>query len=706
MFDIGKNLIPKPKEYKNTGLGTKIATTGCGNFTVKTESDEMLVKEGIAILKNKINEKICACDSGDGYIITVKVDENNPAFVGIDSDEAYVIDSGESSATLIGKSERGAFYACITLSQMLYAEGDSLMLAKTYLRDWPDFKKRGLSIESRYGTDLMEKDEWLSFIDYCAELKCNHIHIKAYNCWGVQYDDAPVEYLFLPIKKYPFLKTPKNKKYYSVKDGKWRFEDNLLPPMQRDDFLGDIIAYGKERGVTVCPALASYGHNTLLPRLIPEIAPTMKDGTKGKSGLCTSNPKTYEVLFDIFDEVIDRYMKPYGITEISAGLDEIGEDDLCQCEACKGKSTYERLLEHVIKLAKHLKARGVKTLRIDHDMFFKYYDKFEEMKERFIEEDVFDIIFICWWGYHVDDHFFGGKKDKVSNIFRGEILSFSGYFHWGTPHDTNENIRLAGAFSKSLGFESFSSYASPDKSFDKNFKTLADVAWNVEGTKDPEEFNVRYANINFPEDVEGAVRALRSMKLIMENDLRASYMNRMLTVFDPYIYSYRYKGDTAPQNYPGKAYSRIKEDEKNLLSYLSFIYEKATGAYEYFNNSKTASAINKVFLTTALTYKSRADEFLTLYRLEKSYNEGLSSAFEVIRELERLLSQKERLMALAEEYKSEANANVFLRNASMERQYMLDLKNYFKAELSCGNRPTLNLSDLTYATGKALEFLR
>ena len=43
------------------------------------------------------------------------------------------------------------------------------------------------------------------------------------------------------------------------------------PTMFEEDFFGEIIAYAKERNITVKPLMNSYGHNTLIPRLLPEL---------------------------------------------------------------------------------------------------------------------------------------------------------------------------------------------------------------------------------------------------------------------------------------------------------------------------------------------------------------------------------------------------------------------------------------------------
>lgn len=703
MYVLEKSIIPMPRKLEDKKERIRIGAFASGEFTVVNESTEMLCAEGVSLLIKDINEKACATPTEGGYKITVKVDENATAFEGIDSDEAYYIDVTDEGAILCGKTDKGAFYACITAKRLIYTEGDSLYIHKAYILDYPGYKNRGLTIETRCGSDLMTLQDWLDAIDYVADIKCNLLGVGLYNCWGVQYDGVVSEYLYVPIKKYPFLKTPKISKFYSVKEKKWHY-DTVLPPMFEEDFFGEVCAYAKKRNVKIRPRFASQSHNTLIPRLMPEIAPIRADGTRVEDCFCTSNPKTYEVLFNIYDEIIDRYLAPNGFTEIGVGLDEIPEVYKCQCDKCKDLTTYDILISHIIKVVSYLKSRGMTTVQLAHDMLFKHDDKFEDMKAKFTEAGIYDTLIIGWWAYHVGEEFFHKKADKVNNLMRGQIAPIAGYYHWAIPLENDENVRLCARKGMDLGFEGILSYSAIDKSGDKCFKALADVSWNTDRIDEPAEFYERYAYTLYPENTASAVRAFRSMNAIMEDETRQGYTPRILQ-FDFYIFGYKFANKEYPQNFPGGAFKYIRDDEAQYIPYLEYVFEKASGALEFFENSGSSSEINKVWTITAMQYKYRADEYLTIYRLDKEYNKGNVEPFTVIAELERLVAQKERLMALAEESRSPANAATYLRNLSAERQYMVDLIDYFKTEIKAGRRPKLDVLDLRYATGKTLRFL-
>ena len=134
--------------------------------------------------------------------------------------------------------------------------------------------------------------------------------------------------------------------------------------------------------------------------------------------------------------------------------------------------------------------------------------------------------------------------------------------------------------------------------------------------------------------------------------------------------------------------------------------ENAAPAVEFFVNSGNVSLINSIWLLTSMHYYALSDEYLTIYSLYKDYNSDKCDAAKVINELERLISQREKLMLLAEEVRIPPNRSTYLRNMSVFRQYMLDLRDYFKKTLEIGKKPKLDVMDLSYAMSSKFEFLR
>lgn len=48
--------------------------------------------------------------------------------------------------------------------------------------------------------------------------------------------------------------------------------------MYGEDYFGNMIAYGKTKNVEIIPLFNSLGHNTVIPRLMPEISAVNENG--------------------------------------------------------------------------------------------------------------------------------------------------------------------------------------------------------------------------------------------------------------------------------------------------------------------------------------------------------------------------------------------------------------------------------------------
>ena len=706
MLNLEKALIPKPKKILAKGKFVKLTSFNLPLFEIKRTSDAPRAEEGEKLILAKIKKLVPISEGAGKYEILIKVDGNDERFSDIDSEEAYYVEVREDGATLCGKGEAGAFYSAVTFSEMLFTDADNVTVEESLILDWPDFMRRGHFIESRYGTEFLSREDWYNFIDYMASMKINNITIGVYGCWGFQYDSRRMEYLYVPVKSHPELVTPKNIKYYSVKNKEWVHEDNVIPYMFKNDSLGDIIKYAKRKNILVKPLVNSLGHNTLFPRMLPEVSAKDENGAPKPAGFCTNSEKTYELLFEIYDYLIDTHLTPNGIYDIHIGLDEVGENAICHCSACHGKEHKELMIAHILKICKHLKAKGMKHIYIYHDMLYHHFNIVnEELRELFKKEGIYDEVVLDWWTYEDPKHLFWDKAEGVNNLFHSVIKPDTGYYHWTLPTENNENIRACAKMASDLKFEGMESYSSFEYCYDKNYLTLADVSWNNGGIDNMAEFNERYAYRHYPDSVADAVSVFNGLFDAMRDETGVMYMNRACYKFDYYFYCYR-KPDLSPKDFPGGAYKLIKDDEATYIPYLEYLKEKAMPAVKFFEECKNPSKMNMNWLLTAKQYYALADEYLTLYGLYKSYNAGLTDAHAVICELTRLIKQREELMLLAENVRIPATSYTYLRNMSVFRQLMIDLRDYFKRELCLGNKPKLELTDLSYAMGDAFEFLR
>jgi len=418
-----------------------------------------------------------------------------------DSSDAHALIVGENGIALQGRTAQGTFYAAQTLTQLLDTEdtGDTVC-GYVQVVDWPDYQHRGLYIESKWGPDLMELQDWKDLIDYMAGLKFNSLGIGVYCCWGVQYDGKRTEFLMVPFPEHPELQTPKTIQYYSPASGEWKGL-NYLPRMFTEDFFGEVIEYGKSRAVTVRPHFNGPGHTTLIPCTHPEIAAKDASGTPRPYGYCLSSPQTYELLFELWDSIIDRYLAPNGIDWFHMGLDEIwtarGVDQKdperrvspwCECPDCQEHTSNELLVNYVVKATQHLAEKGINNICIWNDHLARHGILTEDFVRRLEEAGVRDKVVLQWWRY----------DEPVLEItpglgLRAWTTPMPGYYFWLFTQSYTSNIYPHLHLAHRAGAEGADAYCVFDPAFDRNYTCLAEYAWNQTSTGDLYQFKSRYA---------------------------------------------------------------------------------------------------------------------------------------------------------------------------------------------------------------------
>ena len=487
MFNLEKALMPTPVFVENLNNNIKIGNTSNGSFSFSAMGDGDVFDEAVNYMYKTFSKKAIYPQNGE-YNIVLLIDRECAHLKGIESDEAYYIEVSDTETRLCGKSGAGAYYAAVTFGQILFEESGEVFLPKCRIVDYPRFEKRGHFMENRYGSDFMTYDEWKKGLDYLSEMKINMVVCGVYGCWVRQYDGDFAEYLYIPFEKYPELKTPRNIKYYSAKQRSLIYKKDVLPKMFEDDYFGKMVEYGKKKNIQVIPLFNSLGHNTLIPRVFPEISAIDSDGNYSGLGFCTNNEKTYEILFDIYDEIIDRYLTPHGIDSFEIGLDEIipvlgvNPEDLqhstspiCQCPKCRSKELGEIISDYIIMITKHLKKKGINNVYIYHDMLFNHGLLTEQTVEKFRLEGIYDNIVIDWWSYCSYGKNFKEREAEVNNLFRSVGKPITGYFHWNMPSQMNDNIYAITEISEKHNFEGLIGYSTFEYCYDFNYRVLLSV---------------------------------------------------------------------------------------------------------------------------------------------------------------------------------------------------------------------------------------
>ena len=443
------------------------------------------------------------------------------------------------------------------------------------------------------------------------------------------------------------------------------------------------------------------------------------DGSDKKYGFCTEREITYEHMFDFYDEIIDRYLAPNGIDSIGIGLDEVMpstgvyQDDiykkvtpLCECEACSKKTESELVIDYIIRICKYLIKKGMKSIYIYYDMLFHNFNIInEELKNRFIKEEIYDYVVIDWWSYgwwDKKDKVFNGRISEVNNTFRSIIKPMTGYYHYSIPTDNNYNIWLLSKKAKELGFEGIEPYGAYDECFDKNFRYGADLSWNMDTADDFQSFNKRYVSLTFPGKEEEALEAFDSMAEIMTVEHSKNWC--MLSLEYYFSYSNLPAEPPYPCAFPENAFKTILEDEETITQYINKTQEAASKAAAFFADNN--SHISEVWYLTAKHYEVLCDFYSSMLKSYYAYKNESISANELLSEIEKLFSKQEQLMCLAERVRIEANSYTYLRNMSIFRQFLLDLEKYLKTEINAGRKPEFDVTNLSNIKSDVYDYIR
>ena len=509
--------------------------------------------------------------------------------------EAYALEVAPGEAHLRTRTAAGARWGLQTLANILKSIPAPGGIATASIVDWPTMPTRGIFMEDKWGPDLMTLEDWQNVIDYLAERKMNALGIGLYGCWCVQYDGQITEFLMTPVPDYPQLRTEKTIRWYSPAKQRWE-EITYLPRMFEEDFLGEVVAYGKQRGVTVFPHINSLGHNTLIPRLCPQFAACDAEGKPRETGYCLSNPETIQFVTSWYEHIFERYFKPYGIDVFHIQMDEVG-DAFCECPRCRQQPKERMLQEYVITLAKHLVGCGVKHVVLYNDQFTRAMDALDEyFIARLREEGLFDHIIVDWWGYSNTEPY-PNTRPALGQGLRAWVKPMTCYFNWAWYNPRQLNIALMLEMGHAEGAEGAMSYSVFDPAWGLEFDILAEYAWNFRGAGPVHRFEEKWARVRGDGDVLEAVRWL---------DRAAALPTYGLLPY--YRYTYPQPDKPYPRHYPAEPLEELDDRGTDL----QFIAQAGCRARELL--------------------RGRTDELSVNLMLEGARMEALGVVFDILRQ--------------------------------------------------------------------------
>ena len=264
--------------------------------------------------------------------------------------EGYELSIRPDGMTIRYSDDAGAYYANMTLFHM--GRGDAKAKCKVFpcleIRDWPQFKWRGVMVDdSRH---FMGKDTILRILEQMSWFKLNvfHWHLTDDQYWSLEMPDYPE--LVKHGEEWVAYKG-QSKRPFGEKVGDFYYTANDVK---------EILAYAKERHITVVPEIDLPGHFMSVIRAYPSFA--CKGGGRV---MCVGNPEALRFAEKALDYVCELF--PSEVIHI--GGDECKRKYWTTCPACQalirreGLKGVEEIQPWLTRhLAEYLAKKGRKTI--------------------------------------------------------------------------------------------------------------------------------------------------------------------------------------------------------------------------------------------------------------------------------------------------------------------------------------------------------
>lgn len=283
-LDKSFQIIPLPQKIEAlTGKGIEGSAL---RWIVRSDSADMHVLGSLLDALPRAKAK------GVGIMLTL-TDKDVPQ-----SEEGYVLTLNSRGAHISSRGEAGLFYGCQTLQQLMEDSRDTgKAIPAVRITDWPQIKYRAVHLDTKHHRDALSY--YYAMIDKLARYKVNAI------IWELE-------------DKFGYTRHP---------------EIAAKNAISKQDMTA-ICEYAAKRHIDISPLVQGLGHASFILKHHWEL----RENPASDWEFCPSNPKTYEMLFDLYSDVFDamprsKYLHVGGDEITAIGIDE-------RCKAT-GKAPFE-----------------------------------------------------------------------------------------------------------------------------------------------------------------------------------------------------------------------------------------------------------------------------------------------------------------------------------------------------------------------------
>lgn len=271
--------------------------------------------------------------------------------------DGYILTVTDKKITIYAENDRGAFYGFLSLR-----ERGVKGLGNGIIYNYPSlpFRMMKFYLPSRKNIPFLKK-----IIDMCAFYGYNAMMLEVGGAMEFkthpEVNEGWIEYSREASEK---INNPDKYPYFPYKDKRGKethFKNSIHCENGGGDILTqnevrEIVSYCKDRYMEVIPEVPSFSHSDYLLTRHPELAERKED--MYPDTYCPSNPKTYELLFDLLTEIIDVFNPE----RLNIGHDEVVALSCQLCDDCKKETLDKLYYNDIMKIYNFLKERNVKTM--------------------------------------------------------------------------------------------------------------------------------------------------------------------------------------------------------------------------------------------------------------------------------------------------------------------------------------------------------
>lgn len=299
-------------------------------------------------------------DDGENYIVIGSIDnplvrsycEKNNTELSVDNPgkDGYVLQVKNNIVLIAGWDEKGTFYGLQSLRQLIQNH-KNFVLTGINVRDWPVMPFRGIRLYIPGPENILFFKRFLR--DFMALYKFNKVIIEV-NCMRLnRHPEVNAGWIeFSKYMKYSRTSELRGIHGQGRNSGHQDAGDGFI--IEQED-VKSIVDFARDNYIEVIPEIPSLTHAYYLLTRHPELAEYSAD--IWPDTYCPSNPKSYKLMFDVFDE----YIEVINPEMIHIGHDEWWGAPLDVCPNCKGKDYSVLFAEDINKLYNYLTKRNIKV---------------------------------------------------------------------------------------------------------------------------------------------------------------------------------------------------------------------------------------------------------------------------------------------------------------------------------------------------------